>query len=157
MPLWFRGFQRFCRVAALVFSVPSSIISAYILILPNISINSNDALTPKKNISYVFEIKNEGHVPVYNLFFACRELLEGNKPGYEFADSEYTLKLRPGESTSAKCLIATSSKFYSIRFATIVSYSWIFPLINSSSTAEFYAEGDGEKVTLRPTAGAQQT
>src|SRR6516165_9025864 len=56
------------RVAKII-AVIASVVSAFLLITPKISITSSINIDPMETFGSNFAIKNEGHVPVYNIKF----------------------------------------------------------------------------------------
>jgi hypothetical protein len=132
--LWLmRYFYRTGKIVAIV----ASMISALLLITPKISVTPGINIDPMDTFPTNFAIKNEGHVPIYNLEFSCNI-----NAAYTFSNVRVTnspvSELWPGSTATRNCAVMASGvPTPNVKIDAFARYWWPFFIWSSMEKIHF--------------------
>ncbi len=130
----------FLRAVKLI-GVASSIGTAVLLVVPKVSIEAGPNLNPQDEFSTLFAVKNEGHVPIFNVQFECAPHLEFSENdevrGVGMARGLPTDSVWPGQTITRECLTTISHDQLGVRNVKLdatVTYKWPTSLVGRTFT-----------------------
>ena len=134
-----RELWRRVRLVGKYVAVFFSFLSGVILAIPKMSINPSVNLNQNDAFGTQFSVKNEGHVPAFDVQFICgptAPFIQGVA-----LTGPKTPAVWPGQTITRSCLIAAPGMFVDATVDISVNYKWPPPWLGWRSTQSAHFSG----------------
>jgi hypothetical protein len=128
------------RAAGKYIALFSSFISGVILAIPKFSIDASVNTDPQDALATQFSVKNEGHVPAFNVAFVCTPHTNFMKD-IGIVGHSPTWVMWPGQTMTRSCSIGAHEVSTDALVNVAVEYKWPTPWLGWTSTQSAHFSG----------------